>query len=166
MFRFVFSAILLAVVAACTPGTTTTNSGTGQQIFTIRPSQVAEIQYRQLDAINELRRKQGAGPLQLSPELIAAAKTHAFDMARQNRPWHFGSDGSSPIDRVARAGYSGRLVGENISETYEDDLITLQAWMNENLTRSTILDPAARFLGVSWFQESTGKIWWVLLTGT
>ena len=50
-------------------------------------------------------------------------------MARQNRPWHFGSDGSSPLDRVKRAGYPGMMLGENISETYETELETLSAWM-------------------------------------
>ena len=37
-------------------------------------------------------------------------------MSAQNRPWHFGSDGSSPLVRVQRAGYRGKLLGELISE--------------------------------------------------
>ncbi len=57
-------------------------------------------------------------------------------MVVQNRPWHFGSDGSSPIDRVQRTGYAGKLVDENISETYETELQTLAAWMNEPDTRA------------------------------
>jgi len=84
----------------------------------------------------------------------------------QNRPWHFGSDGSSPLDRVARSGYTGQLVGENISETYEDETATLAAWMDLPETRETILSPRARNLGLSWFQERNGKIWWTMITGT
>jgi uncharacterized protein YkwD len=87
-------------------------------------------------------------------------------MAVQNRPWHFGSDGSSPVVRVQRTGYPGRMLGENISETYEDELTTLTAWMGTPDTRSVILDPAARNVGFSWFQEPTGKIWWTLVTGS
>ena len=64
-------------------------------------------------------------------------------MSVQNRPWHFGSDGSSPIDRVRRVGYDGRLVGETISETYETELETLAAWMDEENTRRLILAPEA-----------------------
>ena len=33
-------------------------------------------------------------------------------MSRQVRAWPFGSDGSSPYTRAARAGYSGEVVGE------------------------------------------------------
>lgn len=86
-------------------------------------------------------------------------------MSVQNRPWHFGSDGSSPIDRVRRVGYNGRVVGENISETYETELETLAAWMEEDATRNIILDSAASDLGFAWYQENNGKIWWTLITG-
>ncbi len=118
-----------------------------------------------LDGVNALREARGAPPVQLSSELNAAAKTHARDMSAQNRPWHFGSDGSSPIDRVERAGYRGRLVGENISETFETELQTLAAWMDIEESREVILDPRARDLGFAWFQESSGKIWWTLVLG-
>lgn len=84
-------------------------------------------------------------------------------MSVQNRPWHFGSDGSSPLDRVARVGYSGELLGEAISETYENELQTLTAWMGNAGTRAVIMDPKAVNMGFSWFQEPNGKIWWTLV---
>ena len=87
-------------------------------------------------------------------------------MSLQNRPWHFGSDGSSPLDRVARAGYTGQLIGENISETFETELQTLSAWMEMPDTRGVILDQRAQNMGFSWFQEPGGKIWWTLILGT
>ncbi len=86
-------------------------------------------------------------------------------MSVQNRPWHFGSDGSSPLDRVSRAGYTGRLIGENISETFETELETLAAWMDGVETREVILDKRARDLGFAWHQEDSGKIWWTLVMG-
>jgi uncharacterized protein YkwD len=86
-------------------------------------------------------------------------------MAVQNRPWHFGSDGSSPLERVRRTGYQGRMMGENISETYETELETLSAWMGSPDTRAVILDPAARDIGFAWYQEPAGKIWWTVVTG-
>ena len=86
-------------------------------------------------------------------------------MSVQNRPWHFGSDGSSPIDRVARVGYSGQLVGENISETFETELETLSAWMDVPNTRQVILAADARDMGFAWLQEKNGKIWWTLVMG-
>ena len=79
---------------------------------------------------------------------------------------HFGADGSSPIDRALRVGYTGTLVGENISETYETELETLAAWMEDENTRRVILSPDATDLGFAWFQESNGKIWWTMVTGS
>ncbi|MEK6216779.1 MAG: CAP domain-containing protein, partial [Boseongicola sp.] len=107
----------------------------------------------------------GAGQVTLSAELKAAAETHSRDMSLQNRPWHFGSDGSSPLDRVARVGYQGQLVGENISETFETELETLSAWMEMPDTRGVILDPSAKELGFAWFQERSGKVWWTMILG-
>jgi len=86
-------------------------------------------------------------------------------MAVQNRPWHFGSDGSSPIDRVRRAGYPGMMLGENISETFETELETLSAWMGDPTTAAVVLDPNARDLGFAWYQEPGGKLWWTMVTG-
>ena len=119
-----------------------------------------------LDSVNALRQAAGAAPLTLDDRLTAAAATHSRDMSVQNRPWHFGSDGSSPVDRVRRVGYTGRLIGEAISETYETELETLAAWMEEESTRSVILSPEARNMGFAWHQDPSGKIWWTLTLGT
>ena len=129
------------------------------------PNDEARVQFAMLDSVNALRAATGARPLVLSPELNAAAKTHSIDMARQNRPWHFGSDGSSPLARVQRAGYRGGIAGEAISETYENDVQTLQAWMLEPGTKSVILDRAASHMGIAYFQQPDGKLWWTLVTG-
>ena len=136
------------------------------RVYRISSSDEAKIQFRMLDSINTLREAAGVPALALNSQLNAAAETHARDMQRQNRPWHFGSDGSSPIDRVARVGYPGELVGENISETFETELETLAAWMDQPDTRDVILSPNARNMGFAWSQEPGGKLWWTLTVGT
>lgn len=133
------------------------------QVYRIDERDTADIQFRLLDGVNALRAASGAQQVGLSSELTAAAATHSQDMSLQNRPWHFGSDGSSPLDRVARAGFNGQLLGENISESYESELETLAAWMEQPDTRDVILDPRATDLGIAWFQEPSGKIWWTLI---
>ncbi len=133
------------------------------QVYRIGAQDADNIQFRMLDGLNALREASGAGRVQLNAQLNAAAATHSRDMSVQNRPWHFGSDGSSPIDRLRRVGYGGALTGETISETYETELETLAAWMREPATRSVLLDPEATEMGFSWFQESNGKIWWTLV---
>jgi len=75
-----------------------------QRVYTIKSGDTAEIQFRMLDSVNSLRQAAGLAPVRLNSQLNAAAATHARDMSIQNRPWHFGSDGSSPNDRLARGG--------------------------------------------------------------
>ncbi len=134
-------------------------------VYRISEQDVPRIQARMRDAINTVRAQTGLAPVELSIELTSAAATHARDMSIQGRQWHFGSDGSSPIDRVNRVGYRGSFLGETLSETYETELETLTAWLDRRDTRAIILDPRAREIGFSWFQEPTGRLWWVLTTG-
>lgn len=158
-----FSVLLAAAIAlsACVPS----NGPVAKNAYRIGSADRGKLQFRMLDSVNSLRAAAGSGPVQLDPQLNAAAATHSRDMAAQNRPWHFGSDGSSPVDRVQRAGYAGPLVGEVISETYETELETLGAWMSQPDTRRVIMDQNARNMGFSWHQENNGKIWWTLVMG-
>ena len=136
------------------------------QVYRISRAEARRVPFRALDAVNALRAEAGATPVTLDPQLTAAAATHARDMSLQNRPWLFGSDGSSPIDRAARAGFDGRLLGEAISETYESELETIVAWGQDPATRRILLDPEARRMGFAFFQEENGKLWWTLNMGT
>jgi len=136
-----------------------------QTVYRIAPADASRVQFRALDAVNTLRAQARLAPLAFDAALNAAAATHSRDMSVQQRPWHFGSDGSSPIERVARAGYRGRMKGELISETFETELETINAWMAAPDTRAVLLDPEARDIGFSWYQEPNGKLWWTLVTG-
>jgi uncharacterized protein YkwD len=159
----------LFVLSACAaPESSSRLGANGEPLpkaYRIRASQTSKIQFRMLDSVNALRAAAGANPVVMNAELTAAAATHSRDMSVQNRPWNFGSDGSSPVDRAQRAGYTGTLLGENIAETYETELETLAAWMEEDGTRRIIMDPKAVNMGFSWFQESSGRIWWTMLLG-
>ncbi len=161
MRLFSLLTILALGLAACS----TTGGYSGAKQYKISSNATNKIQFRVLDSINALRQASGAVPVEFNAQLNAAAATHSRDMSLQNRPWHFGSDGSSPLDRVKRVGYSGELTGETISETYETEMETLAAWMEQPDTRSVLLDPNARDIGFAWFQEQNGKIWWTLIMG-
>ena len=164
----VFAVLGVLALAACAPRSLPQVGPDGQALpvaYTITDREAQEIPLRVLQQINTLRANVGAPPLQLNPGLSAAATVHSRDMSTQNRAWHWGSDGSSPAERASRNSYYGRLIGENISETYENDVQTLTAWMATRDTRDVMMDPAARDLGFGWFQEPSGKLWWTLLTG-
>lgn len=165
------SALLLgaaAALAACARPVPAPVGADGRplpKVYHINPGDESVVSYRMLDAVNALREGKGAPPVAFSAALIAASAAHSRDMAVQNRPWHFGSDGSSPLVRVQRVGYTGNLLGELISETYQTELVTLSDWMNQSDTRNMVLDPRATELGFSWFQEPSGKLWWTMLLG-
>lgn len=161
----VFAALGLA---ACAPSNKPALGPDGQplpQEYRIDAKMAQEIPDHVLAQLNEVRARRGAQPLVLDAALSKAAAGHAKDMARQNRPWHWGSDGSSPLKRGIEAGFQGEVLGEDISETYENDTQTLSAWMATKDTRDVLINPKATSLGIGWYQEPEGKLWWTLVTG-
>ncbi|WP_172297902.1 CAP domain-containing protein [Pseudoruegeria sp. HB172150] len=158
----VTGAFLLAGCGAPPPGASAYG---GQDVYRLSNINQGPAQLRMLDGINALRSASGLPEVALDSSLNAAAETHSRDMARQNRPWHFSSDGSSPVERVLRAGYDKQMLGENISETYETELETLAAWMEQPDTRNVIMNRDAEDLGFAFYQDNAGKIWWTLVMG-
>lgn len=157
-FAFVLAALL--ALASCAPSQPTGG------VPRLTEADAGPIRLRHLDAVNSLRAQAGLTPLRLSAELNAAADTHARDMSVQRRAWHFGSDLTSFRERAFRAGYRGEVVGENLSEGADNDLTVLQTWVDFEDTRAVMLAPEAQGLGLGWYQEPGGKIWWVQLVGT
>lgn len=163
MYRVLTSLLLSCLLlAGCATGPAVDGAG----VYRIRASDKDDITYRMLDSVNALRQGAGAPPVQLSSELTAAAETHARDMSRQQRAWPFGSDGSSPYQRVARSGYPGQLVAEVYAQTFETELETLAAWVDSGAWGDVILDPAATDMGFAWQQDSSGLIWWEIVLGS
>jgi uncharacterized protein YkwD len=163
--RAFFAFLATAAVAACaTPSVRIGPDGLPlPQVYQMPDDAV--VLYNMLDALNAVRGNAGVTSVRLNAQLNAAAATHSRDMALQNRPWHFGSDGSSPLDRARRVGYDGRILGETISETYETEIETLGAWLSQPDTRAVLLDGDVNEMGFAWLQESNGKIWWTLVLG-
>ncbi len=166
--RFMIVGAGLATLAACAPAARRIGPDglPLPGVYHVNDNDPNEVMFRFLDGLNTLRSAAGAPAVAFDTKLNAAAATHSRDMAVQNRPWHFGSDGSSPLDRARRVGFTGRIMGETISETYETEMETLAAWMSEADTRSVLLDRTATLIGFAWFQENSGKIWWTFVTGT
>ena len=124
-----------------------------------------EIRKRHLDYLNAIRQERGLTNLQISNSLNSSAATHARDIFKQQRAWNFGSDGSSPQKRAEISGFKGVVTGENVSETYEGEFQVLQVWVKNSFSRSVLLNKEATHLGLGWYQQDNGKIWWVQVLG-
>ncbi len=157
----VAAVLILATLSGCEEQRVEVRPG----VYLLTAREVQEIPERHVDSVNAERTALGLDAVQQNLSLMSAARAHSSDMSRQNRPWHFGSDGSSPLDRVARAGYGGSLIGENIAETFENDAQILEAWLRDPEFRATILNPDARDIGIGWHQDPSGKFWWTQLIG-
>jgi hypothetical protein len=94
---------------------------------------------KMLCLVNQQRASNGLNPLGLSQQLENAAQQHSDDQARMRSMTHDGSDGSSPGDRVERAGYNWRSVAENVAYGYGDEEECMKEWMNSPGHRENIL---------------------------
>jgi len=159
MFRLVATFLVTAfALSACIP---TTDNGVPR----ITAGEANEIRLNQLDLVNAVRAQAGVPALTLSAELTAAADTHARDMAAQLRAWNFGSDRSAPQTRAERAGFNGLVTGEDVAETFLNNIEIFQIWAADPRSREAMIDPTATHMGLGWFQEENGKLWWVMDIG-
>lgn len=133
--------------------------------YEITKREAKRILKRHLEEVNEARKRAGRQPVVLSEELTSAAERHARDMRAQKRAWHFGRDGSSPVERIIRSGYPGTPLGENVAESFENDSEILSAWLRDDNSRLSILNREAKAIGIGWAQDSDLKIWWVQTVG-
>lgn len=158
----------LSVLAACAGPVSQTRMGPDGRplpvVYRISSGD-ARVQTRMIEALNTLRQANGFTPVVPNAQLASVAATQARSISDQARPWHFGADGSSPIERAARVGYTGQFLGELLSETYETELETLTAWMGGRETRPILMDPRANEVGFAWHQDGSGKLWWVMALG-
>lgn len=115
--------------------------------------------------INAIRQDKGLGSVRIDPALMKAALVHAHDLARIDDVSHYGTDGSSPVDRVSRAGYSGVMTGENVSAGQRDLDEVLDGWLNSRSHRKTLLMKEARHMGVALAYDPNTKFrtFWTLV---
>ncbi|MDH6544761.1 CAP domain-containing protein [Streptomyces sp. SPB4] len=89
-----------ALTASATPAATT--AAPAAVTRAVQQSSASEI----LALVNAERAKAGCEPLKEDARLMQAAQAHADDMAANHLTAHTGSDGSSDLARMERAGYS------------------------------------------------------------
>jgi len=115
--------------------------------------------------INAIRHRQGLKGVKVDPALMNAAQIHAHDLARLDDVSHYGTDGSSPVDRVFKAGYSGVMTGENVSAGQRDLDEVLDGWLKSSSHRKTLLMKEAQHVGVAlaYDPKTTYRTFWTLV---
>ncbi|MCC5473608.1 CAP domain-containing protein [Streptomyces barringtoniae] len=117
----------------------------------------SSVTARVVQLVNAERAKVGCRPLTVNAKLAKAAQAHSADMAAHQNMSHTGSDGSSPGDRITRAGYSWSSYGENVAYGYATPDQVMTGWMNSPGHRANILDCSFKEIGVGLAQP--GSYW-------
>ncbi|KES08737.1 hypothetical protein BU52_01425 [Streptomyces toyocaensis] len=112
---------------------------------------------RVVELVNAERGKAGCSPVTVNATLTEAAQNHSEDMAASGTMSHTGSDGSSPGDRITRAGYSWSTYGENVAYGYSTPEQVMQGWMTSPGHKANILNCAFKEIGVGLAQP--GSYW-------
>ena len=118
-----------------------------------------------LDMVNALRRAHGLGPLRHEAHLTAAAQSQAANLARTGVLGHVGADGSTPIDRVRRAGYDPRVAAENVAGGQTSFAQALQMWRDGPSHEQNLLIADVRDVGIAELSDPSSryKTYWVLV---
>jgi uncharacterized protein YkwD len=109
-----------------------------------------------------------APPLQPNEHLRSAAEEHARDMLKNNYFAHEGHDGSNPAQRVAAAGYSYSIVGENIASGPPTAAEAVDGWIASPEHCENLMDARFTDSGVAFAASTSGppRIYWVQDFGT
>jgi uncharacterized protein YkwD len=98
--------------------------------------------------VNSARSKAGCSALTINAKLTKAAQSHSDDMSDSRTMSHTGSDGSSPGDRITRAGYDWRTYGENVAYGYPTAESVMAGWMSSPGHKANILNCEFKEIGV------------------
>jgi uncharacterized protein YkwD len=110
---------------------------------------------------------EAAAPVAPNPLLDRAAAVHARDMAQHSYLEHEGRDAASPADRVDRAGYRWRSVGENIASGQTTPEEVVREWIASPTHCATLMNPGFTDMGVAYAVDvnSEAGIYWAQVFG-
>lgn len=107
--------------------------------------------------LNNSRIASGLAPLTLEPRLCDIARAHALDMAEHKYFGHNSLDGTTPFERMLRAGYEYRSAGENLAFDIDEPSAEKMLWRS-NGHRSNMLESHFGRVGVAAVATDAGEI--------
>ena len=117
-----------------------------------------------IDLTNAERKKAELGPVTPNAKLMAAAKGHATNMAKQDKLDHV-LDEKKPQDRVLDAGYKFAATAENIAWNQKTPKEVIGVWMNSEIHKKNILGEDFTEIGVAVVRNAKGEPYWVQVFG-
>jgi uncharacterized protein YkwD len=117
-----------------------------------------------IDLTNAERKKAELAPVVPNAKLMAAAKGHAANMAKQDKFGHV-LDEKKPQDRVLDAGYKYAKTAENIAWNQKTPKEVVGVWMNSEIHKNNILGADFTEIGVAVVKNAKGEPYWVQVFG-
>jgi uncharacterized protein YkwD len=132
---------------------------------------------RVLDLVNQARATRrycgnrafdAARPVRWNDTLAEASRLHAEDMARYNYFSHSGRNGSDPAQRIERAGYNYRSMGENIAAGQMKPEDAVAGWIKSPEHCANLMNPAFTEMGAAFAVDSRSEmgVYWTQAFGT
>lgn len=115
---------------------------------------------------NRERTSRGLGALSRDVRLDRAAHVHSADMAARNFFAHESPSGTQAWDRAVAAGYSYRMVAENIAAGQRTAAEVVEGWMNSPGHRANILKGELTQIGVGCVRGGEYGTYWTQVFGT
>ncbi len=120
-----------------------------------------------VNAVNDIRVKNGLSELAITPVLLECSDIRAADLTQKFD--HYRPDGSTCFTVLKSAGVPYAFVAENIGAGRADPVATIQQWMASDGHRANILGESYTHIGIGYAYDANtvfGHYWDMFLIGT
>ena len=115
---------------------------------TMAPLNGTEMEDGVLAEINRRRKEIGLGTLRMQGNLQQAARGHSEYMKSQGKISHTGANGSTPMDRVEAAKYTGQPAGEVVIYGYPTPVQSVEGWWQSPGHHAILTKPNITEIGI------------------
>lgn len=119
----------------------------------------AAMQQQMADAVNAARASQGKTVLEVDPQLVEIAQSHACDMAATGRATVAGSNGSNVVDRARAVGYPTCGVAQLVAVGGTPDGV-VASWLGSRAHSDELLSQMSEQQGTGVVIGADGRMWW------
>jgi uncharacterized protein YkwD len=130
----------------------------------LSPEELEELRDNLIEAHNKIRTEAKLKKLTVNRKLMAAAQSHAEDMAARGKMSHTGGDGSSSSERIKARGYRYFRTGENVAAGYFSLERVMKGWMDSPGHKRNILGGFSE-IGVGCAVDEDGRRYWCVTFG-